>query len=151
MSAKGKRWQAIINYDSKHHYLGTFDTKQEAALAYDREARQRGKAKFQAERPMNYESIAAAEYDAEYGWCVFGSNSGSDSEQAQPLSFLSNMEVETDAFGDLNTDTDAFGDLAGVYIEVDLAIFHMFASTTPASTHVHTPGTRRTHLDLSSW
>jgi hypothetical protein len=87
-----------------------------------------------------------------------GSNSGSDSEQAQPLSFLSNMEVDTDAFGDLNTDafgdlnTDAFGDLAGVYIEVDLAIFHMFASTTPASTHLHTLGSsKQTHLDLSGW
>jgi hypothetical protein len=79
-----------------------------------------------------------------------GSNSGSDSEQAQPLSFLSNMEVDTDAFGDLNT--DAFGDLAGVYIEVDLVIFHLFASTTPASTHLHTPGSsKRTHLDLPSW
>ena len=59
------------------------------------------------------------------------------------------MEVDTDmtdAFGDLNTDTDAFGDLAGVYIEVDRAIFHTFAST-----HLHTPGSSKTHLDLSSW
>jgi hypothetical protein len=62
------------------------------------------------------------------------------------------MEVDTVAFGDLNTDafgdlnTDAFGDLAGVYIEVDRAIFHTFAST-----HLHTPGSSKTHLDLSSW
>jgi hypothetical protein len=56
VSADSKRWSAQIYYDSKKHYLGTFDTKQEAALAYDREARQCGKNK-----PLNYESIAAAE------------------------------------------------------------------------------------------
>jgi hypothetical protein len=54
--ASGKRWRAEIHYDGKTHNLGTFDTKQEAALAYDREARQRGK-----DKPLNYESIAAAE------------------------------------------------------------------------------------------
>jgi hypothetical protein len=53
-SANGKRWSAQINYASKLHYLGTFDTKQEAALEYDRVARQQcGKA-----RPLNYESAA---------------------------------------------------------------------------------------------
>jgi hypothetical protein len=51
-----KRWKAQIQYDSKHHFLGTFATKQEAALAYDREARQCGK-----DKPLNYESTAAAE------------------------------------------------------------------------------------------
>jgi hypothetical protein len=56
VSASGKRWKAQINYDSKTHYLGTFDTKQEAALAYDREVRQCGK-----DTPLNYESIKAAE------------------------------------------------------------------------------------------
>jgi hypothetical protein len=56
VSANGKRWTAQIDYDNKRHYLGTFDTKQEAALAYDREARQCGKDKL-----LNYESIKAVE------------------------------------------------------------------------------------------
>jgi hypothetical protein len=56
VTASGKRWRAQISYDCKHHYLGSFDTKQEAALAYDREARQCGE-----DKPLNYESIKAAE------------------------------------------------------------------------------------------
>jgi hypothetical protein len=56
VSANGKQWRAEIRYDSKQHRLGGFDTKQEAALAYDKEARQRG-----GDKPLNYETIAAAE------------------------------------------------------------------------------------------
>jgi hypothetical protein len=54
--ASGKKWQAQICYDGMTHYLGCFDTKQEAALAYDREVRRSG-----TDKPLNYESIAAAE------------------------------------------------------------------------------------------
>jgi hypothetical protein len=54
--ASGKRWKPYISYDNKQHSFGTFDTKQEAALAYDREARQCGE-----DKPLNYESIKAAE------------------------------------------------------------------------------------------
>jgi hypothetical protein len=56
VSAWGKRWQAMVCYDSKKRYLGIFDTKQEAALTYDMAARQCRK-----DKPLNYESIAAAE------------------------------------------------------------------------------------------
>jgi hypothetical protein len=57
VTANCKRWKAVISYDGKKHNLGTFDTKEEAALVYDREARQCGKDKL-----LNYESgIAAAE------------------------------------------------------------------------------------------
>jgi hypothetical protein len=56
VSASTKRWASYICYDNKKHNLGIFATKQEAALAYDRAARQCGK-----DKPLNYESIAAAE------------------------------------------------------------------------------------------
>jgi hypothetical protein len=56
VSASGKRWKARLRYDGKYHNLGTFDTKQQAALAYDRKARQCGKDKH-----MNYESTKEAE------------------------------------------------------------------------------------------
>jgi hypothetical protein len=44
-----------IQYDSKNHNLGSFDTKQEAALAYDTEARRTGLSK-----QLNYMTIEAA-------------------------------------------------------------------------------------------
>jgi hypothetical protein len=56
VSANKKQWQAQIRYDSKQHNLGGYNTKQEAALAYDRAARQSGK-----DKPLNYDSIEAAE------------------------------------------------------------------------------------------
>jgi hypothetical protein len=47
------------------------------------------------------------------------------------------MEVETDAFADLDSNTDAFGDLAGVYIEVDRAIFR--AGPRPSAVRLVAP------------
>jgi hypothetical protein len=58
VTAHKKRWKARIRYDGKQHHLGSFGTKQEAALAYDREARLKG-CTFQC--ALNYGSIAAAE------------------------------------------------------------------------------------------
>ena len=46
----------MIYYGGKQRNLGSFDTKQEAALAYDRAARECGE-----EKPLNYDSIKAAE------------------------------------------------------------------------------------------
>jgi hypothetical protein len=56
VGANGKRWGAQIHYGGKNYHLGTFDTKQEAALTYDREASQCGE-----EKPLNYESVEGAE------------------------------------------------------------------------------------------
>jgi hypothetical protein len=54
-----KRWKAVICYDSQRHNLGSFVTKQEAAFAYDMEARLLGRGE-----PLNYESIEIAKVAA---------------------------------------------------------------------------------------
>lgn len=37
--ANGKKWTARLRYDGKNHHLGSFNTKQEAAVAHDKAAR----------------------------------------------------------------------------------------------------------------
>jgi hypothetical protein len=57
MSANRRRWQAQISYGGKKQYLGSFGTKEEAALAYDRAAREHSGGRMK----LNYVSIEAAE------------------------------------------------------------------------------------------
>ena len=40
VSARGGRWKAKLRYEGKHRSLGCFNTKKEAAAAYDASARQ---------------------------------------------------------------------------------------------------------------
>jgi hypothetical protein len=60
--ARGNQWKAQIVYGGNYHYIGTFDTKQEAALAYDTAAREHGGGKMK----LNYESIKAANEAVEH-------------------------------------------------------------------------------------
>jgi hypothetical protein len=59
--ASGERWHAQIHYGGKKHHLGTFDTKEAAALAYDRAARERGG----GTRKLNYPSKKIARQQCE--------------------------------------------------------------------------------------
>jgi hypothetical protein len=84
VTQRGKRWIAQICYDSKRHHLGIFDTKQEAAICYDREARQCGKNK-----QLNYESIAAmeeAEMQAQAATLVLGLCANTTEPRPRPAS-----------------------------------------------------------------
>jgi hypothetical protein len=56
VDGQGPLWRRTY-YDGKEHYLGTFGTKQEAALAYDKEVRKCGGEK----RALNYDTIEEAE------------------------------------------------------------------------------------------
>jgi hypothetical protein len=57
VKANNKRWRATIDVATKHHHhLGTLDTKEEAALAHNRAARQ-----ALGKRYPNCESIEAAQ------------------------------------------------------------------------------------------
>jgi hypothetical protein len=56
VGAKGKRWKVTICYNGKQRHLGCFNTKQEAALVYDKELRKSGEKKA-----LNYDTIEEAE------------------------------------------------------------------------------------------
>ena len=62
VSASGKQWKACLYYGRKTHSLGTFDTKEQAAHAYDQAARAHKK-----EAPLNFRS--AEEEAAELAGC----------------------------------------------------------------------------------
>jgi hypothetical protein len=57
VTENGKRWRTQIKYGSKTQALGTFGTREEAALAYGRAARGHGGAR----RKLKYVGIQAAE------------------------------------------------------------------------------------------
>jgi hypothetical protein len=77
--ATEKRWEASGYYGSKQRYLGTFDTKQEAALAYDRETRQCGE-----EKPLNFESMEGAEGAATKAQAEYAVTLGSPQAKPRP-------------------------------------------------------------------
>ena len=64
VSASGKRWYAQISYGCKRHSLGTFDTKEQAAHAYDQAARAHKK-----QAPLNFTSVEAGAEAAELAGC----------------------------------------------------------------------------------
>jgi hypothetical protein len=61
VSVNGKRWKARLRYGGKEHNLGTYNTKEEAALAYDRAARQHKGAKA----VCNFEAVEGSEVPAD--------------------------------------------------------------------------------------
>ena len=56
----GKKWQARINYNGKKFNLGSFVTKEQAALAYDQAARV-----HTPEKPTNYTTLEEAQQAAD--------------------------------------------------------------------------------------
>jgi len=53
--ANGSKWQANITYGGKPHHLGLFNTKEEAAAAYDEAARE-----SKPDLPLNFSSVEVA-------------------------------------------------------------------------------------------
>jgi hypothetical protein len=79
--AQGKRAIATIWYGNKTHYIGSFDTKQEAALEYDRAARQ-----CEGGRELNYDTIQTAEEAA----------AKAQSKHSEDLRFLNGNKMALD-------------------------------------------------------
>jgi hypothetical protein len=52
VSASGTKWKAEIVYGGHRHHIGRFDRKEEAAVAYDKRAKEQA-----PERPLNYRDM----------------------------------------------------------------------------------------------
>jgi hypothetical protein len=91
--SKRNGWVALIRCDGRNHYLGFFDTKEQAAAAHDRAARQ-----HRGERAVcNYGSQEEAEAAA--AAAAAANTIGAIGSTRQPLEVLQQLERSTNHEG----------------------------------------------------